>query len=91
MRRMSLGRWVGGVVLACIGLAAGAVLAPPRAASGEIQPAPVPPAFKAGDQLSLPILQDIANTLHQIDGRLARLEAVFKELSRPRPGAATRN
>jgi hypothetical protein len=36
-------------------------------------------------------LRDISATLHQIDGRLSRLEAVFKELSTPRPGTTSGN
>lgn len=80
-----------GVALLCAGMMMGSLIAPPRAAWGEIRPTPPPQAFQSGDQISVPILRDIAGTLHQIDGRLARLEIVFKELSAPRPGATTSN
>jgi hypothetical protein len=52
---------------------------------------PPPPAFKSGDQLSVPILNEIAATLNRIDGRLAKLEVVFNELSKPQPRSATSN
>jgi hypothetical protein len=87
MHRMNFHRMAVGVFLVCLGMVAGALLSPPRAAWGEVQQQPPPQAFKSGDQLSLPILRDIATTLHQIDGRLSRLETVFKELTTPRPQA----
>ena len=74
-----------------IGLTAGALNPPPHSAWGQGRDLPMPPAFKSGDQLSLPILEDIAATLHQIDNRMARLEIVFKELTKPRPSSANRN
>jgi hypothetical protein len=80
-----------GMLLVSAGLLAGTLIPPPGAVRGEVtQPAP-PNQFKSGDPLSVPILRDISATLHQIDGRLSRLEAVFKELSTPQPGAATGN
>jgi len=41
----------------------------------------------SGDQLSLPILQDIAATLHQMDARLTHLEAISDRLSIERAAA----
>ena len=43
-------------------------------AHGEVTAAPEPPAFQTGGQLSVPVLKEIAATLHQMDARLARLE-----------------
>lgn len=74
-----------------IGLLAGAVIPPPHAAWGEVTPQEPVQAFKSGDQLAVPILRDIATTLRQIDGRLSRLEVVFKELTTPRPAATIGN
>ena len=74
--------------LIVVGLVGGTLIPPPHVSWAQDRVAPMPPAFKSGDQLSLPILHDIATTLHQIDGRMARLEIVFKELTKPRPGAA---
>src|SRR5262245_36768847 len=75
---------VTGAILVCTGLLAGMLIPPPGAVQGEVMQPPPPNQFKSGDQLSVPILRDISATLHQIDGRLSRLEAVFKELSAPR-------
>ena len=43
--------------------------------------------FLSGDQLSLPVIQDIATTLHQMDARLARLELVAGQLAIDRANA----
>jgi hypothetical protein len=77
--------------LIAVGLLAGTLIPPPVAVWGQERVMPTPPAFKSGDQLALPVLQDIAATLHQIDDRMARLEVVFKELTKPRPGTSSRN
>lgn len=74
-----------GVALLGLGILMGTLVPPPHAARGEVTPAAPPPPFKSGDQLSVPILRDIAGTLHQIDGRLSRLEKVFNELTAPVP------
>src|SRR5262245_27354488 len=73
-----------GALMVCAGLLAGTLIPPPGTVWGEVTQPPPPNQFKSGDQLSVPILRDISATLHQIDGRLSRLEAVFKELSAPR-------
>ncbi len=75
------------VLLIGMGVLAGAMIPPPHTAWGEVTPPAPMPAFQSGDQLSVPILRDIATTLRQIDGRLSRLETVFKELTTPRPTA----
>jgi hypothetical protein len=70
-----------GAVLLASALLAGAMLPPPRTARGELNAAPPPPAFQSGGQMSVPILKDISTTLHQIDNRLARMEALFNKLA----------
>src|SRR5262245_30917909 len=72
------------VILLSACLLAGTLIPPPCAVRGEVMQPPPPNQFKSGDQLSVPILRDISATLHQIDGRLSRLEVVFKELTTPR-------
>jgi hypothetical protein len=36
--------------------------------------------------MSVPILKEIASTLHQMDARLERLEVIAKKLQTPRAG-----
>lgn len=85
-------RWVVmGMVLLGAGVAGGMLIPPPHAAQAEVTPQLPPKAFETGDQLALPILRDINATLHQVDARLARLEAIFKELSTPRQSAPAGN
>jgi hypothetical protein len=91
LSRKGLRRAIAALMLGCVGLVAGTLIPPPGAAWGEVKPQPPPQAFQSGDQLSVPILRDIAATLHQIDGRLSRLETVFKELTTPRPQPTTGN
>lgn len=68
-----------GLVLVCAGALAGSTAFPPMEARGEVRATPPPEAFKTGGQLSLPILRDIAATLHQMDARLSRLEVATKQ------------
>jgi hypothetical protein len=70
----------------CVGLIAvgwliGSIAARPTTASAQVTNAAPDQHFLAGDQLSLPLLQDISTTLHQMDARLARLEATADRLS----------
>jgi hypothetical protein len=69
-----------GVGLLGAGLLVGAGTMPPSQAWGEVRIAPPPKSFETGGQLSVPILKEIASTLHQMDGRLARMETVAKQL-----------
>jgi len=62
------------------GMLLGASLSSPNVAHGEIRPTPQPQAFQSGGQLSVPVLKEIALTLHQIDARLARLETIAAKL-----------
>ncbi len=68
------------LAIAAAGAIVGANCGTSNVAHGEIRPAPEQPAFQRGDQISVPILRDIAATLHQMDTRLARLETMGQRL-----------
>ena len=76
--RISCGRMLASLALVGAGMCAGAALSP-NAALGEVKPVPEPQTFQTGDQLALPVLKDIAATLHQMDARLAKLETVSQQ------------
>jgi hypothetical protein len=80
-----------GAALVSVGLVAGTLIPPPHAALGEVTPTAPAQNFKSGDLVAVPILREIAGTLHTIDGRLSRLETVFKELTRPQPRPVSAN
>jgi hypothetical protein len=65
----------------------GSVATRPSLASAQVINAAPDQHFLSGDQLSLPILQDIAATLHQMDARLTHLEAISDRLSIERAAA----
>ena len=69
------------------GMLIGSTATRPTDAWGQSGVPPQTQHFMAGDQLSLPVLQDIAGTLHQMDGRLGRLESVAAQLSQQTPAA----
>jgi len=69
-----------GLALLCAGVLAGGALPAAKVAHGEVRTGPPPQAFKSGGQLSVPLLQEIAATLRQIDARLARLEAAAAKM-----------
>jgi hypothetical protein len=71
---------IAAAALVVAGILIGSAASPPSTAWGEVQPSPPPESFQSGGQLSVPILRDIAMTLHQMDARLARLETVAKQL-----------
>jgi hypothetical protein len=50
--------------------------------------AAVPQHFKSGDQISVPVLEEILATLRQIDARLARIETVAQQTQAKRTAAA---
>jgi hypothetical protein len=79
-------RLVAGLVLLIAGMAAGAAMESPNQARGAFGDPPPPVPFKSGDQLSVPILKDIAATLQKIDARVARLETAAQKLSTARGG-----
>jgi hypothetical protein len=80
MTRQKMTRAVSAIALAASGVLVGANLSTTNVAQGEVRGTPEPPAFQTGDQLALPILRDMSVTLHQMDGRLARLESVAQKL-----------
>jgi hypothetical protein len=79
-------------VLICAGLLGagyliGSVASQPTTASAQVINSAPDQHFMSGDQLSLPVIQDIAATLHQMDARLGRLELVAGQLASERAGA----
>jgi hypothetical protein len=68
-----------GVMLIGIGIALGGPTTRPSAAWGDVIDSSPQQHYHNSSQLSLPVLQDISATLHQIDGRLGRLEAAAKQ------------
>ena len=69
-----------GVGLLGAGLLIGAGTMPPSQAWGEVRVEPPPKSFETGGQMSIPVLKDIAATLHQMDARLARMETVAAQV-----------
>ena len=65
-----------GVALVGAGMLVGAGAFPPSEAWGEVRVTPPPKAFESGGLISVPILKEIAATLHTMDARLAKVEAV---------------
>lgn len=78
-----------GAGLVGVGMMLGSTVNRPSDAWGEILSSAPPQSFKSGSQISVPVLEDIAATLHQIDGRLSRLEVIAKQM-RTRDAAAAR-
>jgi hypothetical protein len=79
MKRETLNRFGASAVLLVGGIIAGAALESSQAL-GEVRSGPPPTAFQSGGQMSVPILKEIASTLHQMDARLAKLEIVAQKL-----------
>jgi hypothetical protein len=67
-------------VLIAAGVIAGAYMSTTKEAYAEVTGRAEPPAFQSGGQQSVPILREISSTLHQIDGRLSRLEIVAQKM-----------
>jgi len=79
MKQFSWQKLLIGLALAAGCMLVGAVIPTTNQALGEVRGgAPEPPAFQNG---SVPVLREISATLHQMDGRLARLEAVAQKLT----------
>jgi hypothetical protein len=78
-----------GVALIALGIVLGSASIRPSTAWGEIRMQPPAEHFKSGDQLSVPLLQEISATLRQIDARLARLEAAAKVIQSQRIGTSS--
>jgi hypothetical protein len=66
------------------GMAIGATVDSSNRALGEVRSGPPPTAFQSGSQMSVPILKEIASTLRQMDGRLAKLETAAQKLQTQR-------
>ena len=91
MDRQKIQRVIAAVALVSGGMLVGANLTTTKVARAEIHPAPEPPAFQTGDQLALPVLRDMSVTLHQIDARLGRLEAVAQRVQSTQARGAVRS
>lgn len=80
MKRDIFYKWIatGGLLLVGIGIGSGLQTA--NTAHGEVRTGPPPTSFKSGSQLSIPILKEIAATLHTMDARLAKLEAAAQKM-----------
>jgi hypothetical protein len=86
MRKLTIRQTLIALLLVATGAIAGAAMTATREAHAEIRPTPQPQAFQTGGQLSVPVLKEIAATLHQMDSRLARLEAIAQKMQTKRPG-----
>jgi hypothetical protein len=86
MQKESLSRWLASAGLLAIGMTIGGALQSPNTAMGEVRSGPPPTAFQSGGQMSVPILKEISATLHQMDGRLERLELAAKKLQTAKAG-----
>jgi hypothetical protein len=84
MKRQLLHRVLASAALLIGGMIVGTALDSSNQALGEVRSGPPPTAFQSGSQLSVPILKEIASTLHQMDARLAKLEIVAQKLQAPR-------
>jgi hypothetical protein len=79
MKQFSWQKLLIGLALAAGCMLVGAAIPTTNQALGEVRGgAPDTPSFQAG---SVPVLREIAATLHQMDGRLARLETVAQKMS----------
>jgi hypothetical protein len=88
MKYIDLHRVLVGAVLLGAGTIIGAAVSTSNVARGEVRAGAPPAAFQSGGQLSVPVLKEIASTLHQIDSRLARLETAAQKLQTQGAGAA---
>jgi hypothetical protein len=79
------------LLLLAAGALAGAAMTATREANAEIRATPQPQAFQSGGQQSVPVLKEIASTLHQMDSRLARLETLAQKMQTKRAVAEKEN
>ena len=68
------------VALTGAGAIVGANLSTTNVAHGEVTAGQERRTFESGGQQSVPILREIAATLRQMDGRLARLETAAQKM-----------
>jgi hypothetical protein len=79
MKQFSWQKLLIGLALAAGCMLVGATIPMTNQALGEVRGgAPEPPAFQQG---TVPVLRDISGTLRQMDGRLARMEALAQKMS----------
>jgi hypothetical protein len=62
------------------GMLVGSTASRPSAAWGEVRDAMPPQHFQSGGQMSVPLLQEISTTLHQIEARLSRMEVMAEQM-----------
>ena len=79
------------LLLVTAGALMGVSMTATREAHAEIRATPQPQSFQSGGQLSVPVLKEIAATLHQIEARLARLETVAQKMQPQRPAMQARD
>ena len=84
MKRETFNRLAASVALLAGGIVTGAALESSNLALGEVRTGPPPTSFQSGGQMSLPILKEIASTLHQMDARLAKLEIAAQKMQMQR-------
>jgi len=77
MRHLDFKQVAIGMALAMCCMLVGANIFTTNQARGEVRGTAEPPTFQAG---SVPVLRDISSTLHQIDSRLVRLEAIAQKM-----------
>jgi hypothetical protein len=80
MNRNVFHKWAASGALLLVGIVMGMGFQSSNTALGEGRTGPPPTAFQSGSQQSVPILKDIAATLRQMDGRLAKLELAAQKL-----------
>ena len=80
MNRTVFHKWAASGVLLLMGIVMGMGFQSSNTALGEVRAGPPPTSFQSGSQQSVPILKDIAATLRQMDGRLAKLELAAQKL-----------
>ncbi|HEX2474091.1 MAG TPA: hypothetical protein VHK01_05070 [Lacipirellulaceae bacterium] len=89
MKKLTIRQTFMCLLLLAAGAIAGAAMTSTREAHAEVRATPQPQAFQTGGQLSVPVLKEMAATLHQIDSRLARLEALAQKMQTKRAGEQT--
>ena len=80
-----------GAALLAAGWLIGSVASRPMPAHAEVINSAPDQHFMAGDQLSLPLLQEMCTTLHQMDARLGRLEVTADRIATERGMSAKKN
>jgi len=80
-------RWLGllaALLAGAVVFAASVAWAPQGASPAEVRRGPKREAFLSGSERSVPILEDIAATLHRMDTRLAKIEKLLEQSAKER-------